>query len=872
MSQDYEPKYSDVNAPAKNAGGEAATVEDPLVELARIVHKNKQSGADVSKGRVGNTDYFADLNDVAGTSSGSSSDNRREPSFAGSSPASATAPENAGPLGARHTSVEQDKPSREMPEADMSGSGFTSPEPTGPEDALANFPDYRAFGQELSSREIANREVSGHEFSRSGFSGQDRSAPEMASPATPVTRAADAADIADRVPHDTHDAPAGIPVDRSHVPHIHVVHDARDARADLTADSDRTEAALAPSVTLRLEENLTAELEDELIGALRQSVDEPSGQPEPAVPPYQSVLAQRASQGFTAKQPATGSLETSFDEYQVDVEADETRFDDALSDLDHSVAPQDLGEPLAPVPPAPKPVHETLHADPAPAVRQRPVLDENELFAALNPPDTDFTHEEDQADFAQDEAAPAGIDSLFADLDFPDPSERRNAGQPSHQASVQAPVQSLPEELSSSDATIDDMTWPAAAAAVPHAIEDETPPPPEGYDLDAVARAMQESDPSLTGTGVLPPHSSDESAAVPLAKEKSRRGGFVVAGVLGVAVLGTAGFFLFDNDGVQVPSGPPPVISGLQEPLKVYPEESQKAGDNQSAKLIYDRVDGTSEAGPDRLVVSQSPQPAELPPAPAGAENGADLVPGAPKRVRTLVVRPDGTIISDGDQAAATIAPPAATPSAVDSSRIVPSAPAVADSNAGQTDGAFTAPEPAVGVQAALPAAEVPAAPAIVAQPEAPETVQPAAPVPGVLPRKKPAAPARVAAVPATQAAPAAAQPSDGPLNLAQPTAASAPVTPSPAISSSGSIPSGTYIVQVTSQRTADAASDAYSSMQQRFPNVLGSRNAVIMAADLGDRGVFYRARIPTASRQEADSLCQSLQAAGGDCFVRRQP
>ena len=29
---------------------------------------------------------------------------------------------------------------------------------------------------------------------------------------------------------------------------------------------------------------------------------------------------------------------------------------------------------------------------------------------------------------------------------------------------------------------------------------------------------------------------------------------------------------------------------------------------------------------------------------------------------------------------------------------------------------------------------------------------------------------------------------------------------------------------------------------------------------------------IPTTSREEAISLCESLQTAGGDCFVRRQP
>ena len=172
-----------------------------------------------------------------------------------------------------------------------------------------------------------------------------------------------------------------------------------------------------------------------------------------------------------------------------------------------------------------------------------------------------------------------------------------------------------------------------------------------------------------------------------------------------------------------------------------------------------------------------------------------------------------------------------------------------------------------------------PAVPEIVTQTEQPvqaevETPVPAAPVPTVIPRKKPQAPVQVAAAPAAHAAPAAqtapapAQQQDGPLNLSNTASAPAPAATSP----TGSIPSGTYIVQVTSQRSAAAASNAYAGLQRQYPGVLGNRNAGIVSADLGDRGVFYRARIPTGSRSEANTLCESLKGAGGDCFVRRQP
>ncbi|MEO9529004.1 MAG: SPOR domain-containing protein, partial [Roseibium sp.] len=142
-----------------------------------------------------------------------------------------------------------------------------------------------------------------------------------------------------------------------------------------------------------------------------------------------------------------------------------------------------------------------------------------------------------------------------------------------------------------------------------------------------------------------------------------------------------------------------------------------------------------------------------------------------------------------------------------------------------------------------------------------------------VLPRKKPPVPLQVAAAPpaavtpVTTPAPTATD--TGPLNLSQQAATPAGAAPA---GTSGSIAPGTYIVQVTSQRSESAATDAYSGLQRRYPAILGNRNAVIVSANVQDRGVFYRARIPASSREEAVSLCESLQAAGGDCFVRRQP
>ena len=44
----------------------------------------------------------------------------------------------------------------------------------------------------------------------------------------------------------------------------------------------------------------------------------------------------------------------------------------------------------------------------------------------------------------------------------------------------------------------------------------------------------------------------------------------------------------------------------------------------------------------------------------------------------------------------------------------------------------------------------------------------------------------------------------------------------------------------------------------------------MVRRADLGSKGIFYRAMVgPFASREEAVQLCSSLKSAGGDCVVQ---
>lgn len=852
MANDYENNQADEPASSAEEGAVRPAMEDPLLELARIVQKNKQLGANVSSGRVESTDYFAELDDFASDAEKTvePAHGRVEPSFA----------------------ADTVKPSVKEPAA------FHPESSQAPIIGEIRNQFFARRDDDSSSRFPLAED---HRFAPTPVEPTENVSPLWPRPNNPQPSEPTVADP----------QPAGPLVESSF---LQKVTPAESSAASVPPASDplvrqvsQESTILAPKVALDLEQNLTAELEDELIGALRQSVDEEIA-PEPAEAednlvssdPFDEITEFEAPDELASTQPAAFSLPRNDTYVRTPAELLEQVRQTAPSDDTHIAEQRQI--------PVERPrEHPVQVAEPertferrlnTASETRRPAIDESDFFAALNPEPV-ASQSRDVAPAIEEKESPAGIDALFADLDFPERDNRQPV----------AVEPEVPEEdLDATADDIDDMAWPAAANAVPQVTEEETPPPPEGYDLDAVARAMQESDPSLNGAGVLPPHSAAEKEAIPQAKERSRRGLYVTLGIVGVAALGGAGFFLVDGDAVQVPSGPPPVISGLQEPLKIYPEQSQ------TQTKILDRVNSTAETVPDRLDVQETPQPVELPPAPASTNN-TELAPGTPKQVRTVIVRPDGTIVSADEAATAAptqpIAPVSQPPAnqapsvSVDTSRIVPAAPLIAD--AAPAEPIVSSPEPTetlpVQTQDEAPApvaAAEPAAPDVPAivndnqQPTVtePAVAEPAAPVPTVLPRKKPVPPVRVASAPATQNTSSTPAQADGPLNLNNASSAPAPAaTTSGGTSTSGSIPSGTYIVQVTSQRSASAASDAFAGLQRRYPGVLGKRNAVIVSADLGDRGVYYRARIPTNSREDANNLCESLTAAGGECFVRRQ-
>ena len=83
--------------------------------------------------------------------------------------------------------------------------------------------------------------------------------------------------------------------------------------------------------------------------------------------------------------------------------------------------------------------------------------------------------------------------------------------------------------------------------------------------------------------------------------------------------------------------------------------------------------------------------------------------------------------------------------------------------------------------------------------------------------------------------------------------------------------PGGGYAVQVTSQRSEAEAQAAFRALKAKYPNQLGGREAIIHRADLGAKGIYYRALVgPFASAEAAAEMCSGLKAAGGNCLVQR--
>ncbi len=332
----------------------------------------------------------------------------------------------------------------------------------------------------------------------------------------------------------------------------------------------------------------------------------------------------------------------------------------------------------------------------------------------------------------------------------------------------------------------------------------------------------------------------------------------LVVGVLVVALAVLLGTRLFH--GVTT-DGPPQVFEADESPMKGPPPLAAAEEDDRPGKAIYDRVEGGDAAS--AKLVERPAAPVDVLPG-VGTSSGNGLPVGEngtvmePRRVRTVVVRPDGTIVP-GQTSESTAVPETAADT-------LPEPLPQTDRSAMADLAVAGAAEPAAVASAETAAAPVeePAASAVTAEPVG----QPQGAL--RLPERRPATPPTRTAAAAPQAvapAPAAPATSNGPMSLIPGTQTQTRPTQTPEETTA---PAGSFVVQVTSQRTREAALAAYQQLQRKFPSVLGGRAPSIQAANLGAKGTYYRVRIPGGSQAQAAQLCSRLKAAGGDCVVTR--
>ena len=151
----------------------------------------------------------------------------------------------------------------------------------------------------------------------------------------------------------------------------------------------------------------------------------------------------------------------------------------------------------------------------------------------------------------------------------------------------------------------------------------------------------------------------------------------------------------------------------------------------------------------------------------------------------------------------------------------------------------------------------------------------PAAPAPATNLASSPQS-ATTTPLPSSSEGPAAApRPRTAPVEL-EGTHVPMPVPPNkpPASETASTAPAtfrGGYAVQVSSHRSEQEAQSSFRALQAKYPNLLGGRQPIIRRADLGAKGIYYRAMVgPFDSADQATDLCTNLKAAGGSCLVQK--
>jgi len=434
---------------------------------------------------------------------------------------------------------------------------------------------------------------------------------------------------------------------------------------------------------------------------------------------------------------------------------------------------------------------------------------------------------------------------------------------------------------------------PAAPAAASQAVAndfdaDDLPGSRPVSRADDFAVEELDYDPELDEAMTVPGLAEREAA-------KPRSRGMMVAALVGaVAIAGGLGALAFSFGG-KGGSEAPVIVKADNSPIKVKPENpggtvvpnqdnrvydavvkggSAKPAEPVQQKLVTNTeepVDVASKEPPQSRVVDLSPDDTDAAPgtdaagnpdaaAPGSAQAAApapksedriaqvlqeadqgtntDVVAVAPRKVKTMMVKPDGSLVPREDPAPAAPQVAAAEPTDPAPQHVAPTGQSDAQPTGTVAPAADQAAGQASDDQAAKPAK--PAAAKAEAKAQSSNT-----------PAKVPVAPPR---------------PSDQPVDIVGEVKPDQVASIDPSASAGG----GSWSMQIASQPTVESAQSTYQDLQRRYGSVLSGRTANIVKAEVAGKGTFYRVRVPAQSRNDAINLCTSYKAAGGNCFVSR--
>lgn len=345
--------------------------------------------------------------------------------------------------------------------------------------------------------------------------------------------------------------------------------------------------------------------------------------------------------------------------------------------------------------------------------------------------------------------------------------------------------------------------------------------------------------------------------------EDDRRGGrgrmvMIAAALVGAIGIGGGlayGYKVLFNSG---PSGATPVVRSQSEPSKIKPLDPGGKKFAHTDSKILGRLDSGSEQSSSA--------------APSAGANDED---GAPRKVTTMVVGRDGSIVP-----AVASPPPGAGPSPVSEPAPVAAPPqrvagvpglTIVDGFGGRPPAQLApvaSPPPAARVVPVAPVA--PAAPVVLTRPNPP----PAIAKPTVISRAAPE-PKAEEPEPAEVAKPVAKKVVKKPVNDAFGSAGTSVAAATPAAPAEASSGAAGYVAVLVSIPTSpNSRMDAlkqFADLQQRYPGQLNSKSPEVQSANLAGKGSFDRLIAgPPGSRQQANDLCAQLKTAGySSCWVK---